>query len=88
MKNKEVINIKNGNCLGCVNDVEVDTSSAKLVSIIIYGRLKFFGLLGRHEDIIIRWEDIEVIGKDTILVCNSNFGKFKKRRNGLSWLFK
>lgn len=62
------MNIKDGCCLGCVNDVEIDTKNARLVAIIIYGKLKFFGLLGRHDDIIICWENIEVIGNDVILV--------------------
>lgn len=68
MRNKEVINVKTGMRLGCVCDVEVDTKTAKLSGIVIYGRLKFFGLLGRCDDIVIKWEDIEVIGEDTILV--------------------
>lgn len=80
LRHKEVVNIKDGTCLGCVNDVEVDTSCAKLVAIVIYGRLKCFGLLGRHDDIIIRWEDIEVVGEDTILVC-FNSRCVKKKRN-------
>lgn len=68
MRNKDVVNIKDGTRLGFVSDVEVDTATAKLVSIIIYGRLKCFGLLGREDDCIIDWCDIEVIGEDTILV--------------------
>ena len=32
-----------------------------------------FGLLGREDDCIIDWGDIEVIGEDSILVnCNSH----------------
>lgn len=81
LRHKEVVNIKDGTCLGCVNDVEIDTCCAKLVSIVIYGRLKCFGLFGRHDDIVIRWEDIEVVGEDTILVCyNLRCNKKKKNR--------
>ena len=69
MRHKEVISIKDGTRLGCVNDVEVDTSCGKVVAIVIYGRLRCFGLLGREDDIVIKWEDIQVIGDDTILVC-------------------
>lgn len=80
LRHKEVVNIKDGTCLGCVNDVEVDTCNAKLVAIIIYGRLKCFGLFGRQDDLVIRWENIEVIGEDTILVCNTVNRQPKKRR--------
>ena len=68
MRHKEVINAKDGARLGFVDDVEVDTCTARLVSIVIYGRLKCFGVFGRCDDIVIRWENIELIGEDTILV--------------------
>lgn len=68
LRDKEVVNVRDGSCLGCVSDVEVDTVTAKVVSLIIYGRCRWFGLFGREEDTIIRWCDIEVIGEDTILI--------------------
>ncbi|MDO4731756.1 MAG: YlmC/YmxH family sporulation protein, partial [Clostridia bacterium] len=69
---KEVINIKTGNSLGCVCDVEFDMNCAKLTAIIIYGKPKCFGILGRRDDIIIKWCDIDIIGEDTILVCKNH----------------
>lgn len=68
MHDKEVINICDGMRLGCVDDVEVDTCTAQLVSIVIFGRSKFLGLLGHEDDIVIGWKEIEVIGEQTILV--------------------
>jgi len=83
LRHKEVINIKDGTRLGAVCDVEFDTTNAKLTSIVIYGRLRFFGLLGREDDIIIKWQDIQVIGDDTILVCyNEPYRPMKKRVRG------
>ncbi len=70
LRSKEVINAKNGCRLGQVCDVEIDTCTGSLVSIIIWGRGKGFGLFGRDEDIKVCWQDIEVIGDDTILVCS------------------
>ncbi len=78
MRNKEVINVKTGVRLGCVSDVEIDTKDAKLTAIIIYGKLRWCGLLGREDDLIIRWEDIEIIGEDTILVKH-NVGRRPKK---------
>ena len=69
MRNKEVINAKSGCRLGFVGDVEIDTCSGKLVSIIIFGRNRCMGILGKEDDIRVCWEDIEVIGNDTVLVC-------------------
>lgn len=68
LKNKQVVCVKDGCVLGFISDIEMDTQSGALTSIIIFGRFKFFGLLGREEDIIIPWEDIKVIGKETVLV--------------------
>ena len=68
LRRKEVINIKSGARIGFVGDVEIDLSNARIVSIIIHGKLKFFGLLGRCKDTIVKWENVDVIGNDTILV--------------------
>lgn len=68
MHDKEVINICDGTRLGFVDDVEVDTCTAQIVSIVIFGRGKLLGVLSREPDIVIHWKDIEVIGEETILV--------------------
>ena len=68
LRDKDVICIRDGTNLGNVCDVEVDTCSGKLVSIVVFGRLKLFGLLGREEDFVVQWDQIEVIGEDAILV--------------------
>ena len=68
LKNKQVVCVKDGCVLGFISDVEIDTLSGNLTSIIIFGRLRFFGLLGREEDITIPWDDIKVIGSETVLV--------------------
>ena len=83
MKNKEVISVKDGCRIGCVNDVEVDMKCAKIISIVVYGRLKCFGILGREDDIVIKWENIEVIGDDTILV---NINPKCQRKRKVGWL--
>lgn len=68
LREKEVINLNDGCRLGPVCDVEFDTCSGCIVSIIIFGKSKCLGLLGRFDDIKICWQDIKVIGDDTILV--------------------
>lgn len=87
LRNKEVINVKDGSRIGCVNDVEVDIKCARVVSIVIYGRLKLFGILGREEDIVIRWENIEVVGEDTILVKYSPTIRKRKKLKIFNKLF-
>lgn len=78
---KEVINIKSGVKIGYVDDMEIHHEDATIKSIIVYGRKRLFGLLGREDDIIIRWKDIEIIGEDTILVSYDE-EKSRFRKNG------
>ena len=68
IRNKEIINIKNGARLGYVDDVEFDTETAMIKSFIVYGRTRFFGFLGKEDDLIITCDEIEVVGIDTILI--------------------
>ncbi|MBR6044611.1 MAG: YlmC/YmxH family sporulation protein [Ruminococcus sp.] len=68
LRNKEVVNVQNGEKIGYVDDIELDTSGGRIVSLIIFGRSRAFGLMGRDEDIIVRCSDIELIGEDTVLV--------------------
>ncbi len=81
MRNREVINISDGRRLGVVSDVEIDTCSGKLASVIIYGKPKLFGFLGREEDLVIPWEDIQVFGEETVLVSYAPPYGIKKREN-------
>lgn len=87
MRRKEVINVKDGSRLGPVCDIEINTADARINAIIIYGRLRLFGLLGREEDIIIQWKDIQIIGDDTILVNYNNFYRYKKRTHRFGGFF-
>lgn len=83
LKNKQIVCVKDGYVLGFVSDIELDTENGSLTSLIIFGRLKFFGVLGREEDIIIPWSEIMVIGPETILVSTDSSAYLKlqpKRR--------
>jgi len=64
---KEVVNVNDGKCLGCVSDLELDTCSAQVTALIIYGKPRFFGIFGRGDDLIIGWSCIECIG-DAVLI--------------------
>lgn len=85
LREKEVISIQNGSCLGCVSDVEIDTCCAKVTAIVIYGKSRLFGLLGREEDTVICWDDIQCIGEDTVLIkcCPPPGAGHHRRRESL-----
>ncbi len=63
---KEVINICNGERLGFVGDLRIDSCSGRIVDIIIPRGIPL--PFCRHDDIIIPWNCIERIGEDAILV--------------------
>lgn len=77
-KHKEIIDVSDGAKIGYVDDIVFDTETADIVSIIVYGRYRFFGLFGRDDDMVINWSDIEIIGTDTILVKAQNIEKARK----------
>lgn len=79
MRNKEIINIKNGARLGYVDDVEFETETASVKSFIVYGRTRFFGFLGREDDLIITCDEIQVVGVDTILILADDTRLMKKK---------
>ena len=81
LRKKEVINANNGCRIGYVDDLEVDTSCAKIVSLIVYGRPRFFYIFGRSDDCYISWEKIRLIGEDAILVDSSVQKKVNATRN-------
>ncbi len=67
LKNKEVINIRDGSLLGCVSDLEFNTCTGEICSLILPGNGLLASLSPKNR-IIIPWRDIERIGRDTVLV--------------------
>ena len=47
LREKEVVNIRDGARIGCVCDVDIDTCSGRITAIIIYGKCKFMGVFAR-----------------------------------------
>jgi YlmC/YmxH family sporulation protein len=68
LRNKQVVCLKNGCVLGFITDVELNTESGSLEAIVIGGKLRVMGILGKEEDIVIPWREIDVIGRETVLV--------------------
>lgn len=88
LRDKQVVSIKDGAVIGYVCDIEFDTDSGDLTSIVVAGHSRGFGLLARNDDIVIPWDKIEVIGNDSILVCFESFvPQTRKKRSVLSGLF-
>ncbi|HSH37001.1 YlmC/YmxH family sporulation protein [Schnuerera sp.] len=68
MREKEVINIRDGVKIGYIYDFEIDLENGKVVAIVIPGHGKVLGIFGKNNDLIIDWKNIVQIGMDAILV--------------------
>lgn len=68
LSDRNVINLEKGIIIGTVDDVVFDEKEAKIEALLIYGRARLFGLLGRDSDVRIPWSEILSFGRDVILV--------------------
>ena len=68
LRYKEVISVTDGSRFGYVGDMEVDLESGQVRALVVPGRLRLFGLLGREEDRVFPREAVRRFGADTILV--------------------
>ena len=68
---KEVISLADGSRFGYVGDMEIDMESGQVRALVVPGRLRLFGLLGREEERRIPWEAVHRFGEDIILVHDS-----------------
>lgn len=65
-REKEVVNINDGRCLGNVSEIEFEVCEGRLTAIIVSGQGGFLGFC--PEEIRIPWCRIRKIGEDVILV--------------------
>ena len=68
LRYKEVISVLDGSRCGYVGDLEIDGENGQIRALLIPGRLRLFGLLGREAELRIPWEAVRRFGEDIILV--------------------
>lgn len=68
IRQKEIININNGERMGYIYDFELNLEKGYIEAIILSGNGKVLGIFGKSSDIIIPWNSIAKIGTDTILL--------------------
>ena len=68
LRYKEVISVTDGSRFGYVGDMEVDLESGQVRALVVPGRLRLFGLLGREKDHVFPWSSVRRFGEDIILV--------------------
>lgn len=68
LRDKEIININDGQRLGYPVDFDIDVEKGLLTGMIIPGEAKIMSLFSKGNDIYVNWDRIIKIGVDTILV--------------------
>ena len=86
LEQKEILSMADGSRIGCADHLLVDLEKAQVKALVVCGRLRWFGLLGRQPDLTIPWEDIEIIGEDAILVKTAGLKEKELRPAKNSWL--
>lgn len=64
----EVIDISEGRRLGFIGDIIFDEDFTRIDAFVIPLQNSFFSMFRKSEEIIIKWEQVKVIGQDIILV--------------------
>lgn len=80
LREKEVINIRDGARLGLIEDIEVNLEKGRIESLIVPGNGGLLSLFSnKSNDYIINWKNIIRIGNDVILVdINDELKGFKQ----------
>jgi len=80
LRYKEVVNVLDGRRLGYVCDAEIDMLTGQILSLIVPGPCRFFGLFWREDDYILPFECISRIGDDIILIESE--GEHRRGKRG------
>lgn len=76
---KEVVDITDGTRYGFIGDLELDANSGIIQNVVIAGKNRCLGLLGRESDAVFPWSAIKRIGTDIILVDGSSYSRRNTR---------
>ncbi|MBO7208842.1 MAG: YlmC/YmxH family sporulation protein [Clostridia bacterium] len=68
LKNKEVINVSTGERLGFVCDMEFDSETGKVSSIVLPPSKNKLFSFNKENETVIMWNEIKRIGNDIIIV--------------------
>ena len=67
LQNKDVINITDGKKVGNIIDIAIE-NNGRMTSLIVEKSKFFVSMFSNKNELEIKWEQIEKIGEDVILV--------------------
>lgn len=68
LRYKEVISITDGSRYGYIGDVTFDLEDGRIRELVVPGQRRFFGLFGRKESTVFRWDSVKRFGEQTVLI--------------------
>lgn len=80
LRRKDVIQAVSGENLGRIDDLRADPTIGQITALILHGRPKLFGLLGRGPDLEIPWEKVKCIGTDVVMTTVEIGAEYSPRR--------
>ena len=80
LRYREVINTRTGERLGYVSDVLLDAATGRILALLVPGKARWLGILGREDDYLLPWTGISRLGEDIILVDGSE--PIRRRKAG------
>lgn len=75
MRDKQVLNVQDGSLVGFVEDLEFDCEQGRITALIVHCKSRGFFAFAKEEELFVKWEDIAVIGEDSVLI---RFEKMKQ----------
>ena len=81
LRERQIINITDGKCLGMVKDIEIDIEEGCICGLILATNRSLWRLLPAHEEIIIPWKHVVRIGIEVVLIESQQLGLAKEKKN-------
>ena len=67
LQSKDIVNVIDGRNIGNIIDAKIDDKNGSIISLVVESKGKFMSF-SKSEDMEIKWQSIERIGEDVILV--------------------
>lgn len=67
LQSKDIVNVVDGRNIGNIIDAKIDDKNGSIISLVVESKGKFMSF-SKNEDMEIKWQSIERIGEDVILV--------------------
>ena len=67
LQSKDIVNVVDGRNIVNIIDAKIDDKNGSIISLVVESKGKFMSF-SKNEDMEIKWQSIERIGEDVILV--------------------